>query len=161
MSGGTTFLGLPISPLSIARGTATLFGALGLTTGTLFILNPSQASTTFGFPPSSSISKSALSNPFIPVAGGRAVASGLTILGLSYLKDDRALGVLMMAGGVAGIVDGWTILRYTAIKQEGEGAKIRESGEEGKAAQGAAYGHWITISICVGIGAWLFLNGEG
>lgn len=63
-----------------------------------------------------------------------------------------------MAGGVAGIVDGWAILKYTGIAQEGEGVK-RE--EERTAAQGAAWGHWVTISICAGIGAWLFLSTEG
>ena len=94
----TSFLGFPLSPLSLARGAATFVAVLGLLMGTHAVMSPAPYASDFGFPPESSTGLTAAKNPFIPVSGGRVISSGITIIALNYLGYKKALGVVLMAG---------------------------------------------------------------
>jgi hypothetical protein len=133
------FGGLSISPLSLARGIAIFFGGLGLFMGGRAIIYPSAYSITFGFSPSSPTTKSADTNPFILVAGGRAVASALGTLACVYLGYNEAVGMMLMVGGVVEVVDGLSVVKYS-------------SKEESKEAMQAAWGHWGVVGFAVAVG---------
>jgi hypothetical protein len=145
MSTSQAGLNLSISPVSITRGAATAFGLMGIFFGGHSILYPSAYAVQFGFPASTSITKSADTNPFIPAAGGRAVSTGVMTLSLLYLGYDSAAGVIFMCGSIMGLVDGLCVVKY--------------SSEETKpAAWRKAFEHFGTVSIAGAFGTWMFMN---
>lgn len=130
------------------------------------MLFPSAYAVTFGFPASSATTATAAGNPFIPVAGGRALASALGTLACVYLGYDRAVGVLFVCGGVVGLVDGWSVVKFGGGEAEAEAGKASETESETESEKrerraevlSAAWGHWGVVGFAVGVGAWMVVN---
>jgi hypothetical protein len=157
----TSFLGSSVSPLSVARGAVTLVGGLALLIGTRAVMSPIPYAKDFGFPPESSTGSAAAKNPFIAVSGGRIISSSITILALSYLGYDKALGVVMMAGWVSGIIDGITVINQTdPIDRSKTGEELKREEARVEQAKITGWSHWATVSVFGAIGAYLFVNSE-
>ncbi|KAF2104839.1 hypothetical protein NA57DRAFT_51638 [Rhizodiscina lignyota] len=156
----TSFGGLNINLVLLARGTATLLSALGIFGGIRAITSPSAFATTFGFPQSTSAVTSADSNPFIIVAGGRQIAGGLGLLACAYFKCDRALGLLMMTGVVAGGIDGWVLLNYLDPIKSNDGEDLKRERERVESQKASGYAHWVFNSVYAALGAWVAMRPE-
>lgn len=144
---------LPVAPIDLARGAAFLLGTLGVGVGVRGLLAPSPYAVTFGFPPQSSTIASATSNPFVPIAAGRAVSSSIGLLACVYLKYDKPVGVMLISGVLTAFFDGYFLSKSIDEIEEG---KI--SAEERQAAKGKAWGHWGGMPLIGGLGIWLVLN---
>jgi len=155
----TSLTGLQFSPSSIGRGSAILLGVLGISVGIRSFLSPASYSEMFGFAPNTSTTLTAKSNPFIPVAGGRAIASSVGLLWCAYLKLDTALAVLLVTGGIVGLIDGLCVLNFTEpIDEKATGDNKNVEVERVRIARQAAWGHWSIISVAVAIGTWMLVT---
>lgn len=155
----TAFAGLQFSPSSVGRGTAILLGILGVSVGIRSFLSPASYSEMFGFGPKTSTTLTAKSNPFIPIAGGRAIASSVGLLWCAYLKLDTALAVSLVTAGIVGLIDGLCVLKFTEpIDEKATGDDKNVEMERVRIARQTAWGHWSIISVAVAIGAWMLVN---
>lgn len=153
----TSFAGLNISSLSVAQGSAVVLGALSLMGGINAVVSPAKFPTGFGFAPSSPHTRSAASNPFVYVLGGRQIAGGLALLTCAYFELDKAIGITMMTGFVAGLVDGHALWTYEEpIDESKTGGERTAEVERVEKAQQSAWAHWMFNSIYPAIGAWIF-----
>lgn len=146
-----SFLQTSSTPLLLARGTAGTIGLLSTVMGLRAILVPGAYAQTHGYiTPETSDPK----NPFIPICGAHMVGAGLTYLTLAYLKEDRALGICMIATLLLGFLEGKGVLQALPKVEEGKMAAERTEQEAKiKAARNAAYAHWISTGVCVAVGA--------
>ncbi|KAI1336245.1 hypothetical protein F5Y15DRAFT_208728 [Xylariaceae sp. FL0016] len=156
-----SLLGLPIAPITLARGTTTALGLLGLTVGVRALLEPRGHCVTFGLGPHHPATVSAPSNPFIYICGARTAVSGLAILGCLALREHRALGVMLVTSVIAGLADGVIVLRYGGWEDgicegtEGKGMMVRDEQARKEVAWKKAVGHWSLLGIFSVMGAWM------
>jgi len=134
---------------------------MGLSFGLASIVKPQPYALQFGLFPNHPFYLSASRNPFIPVAGGRAVATGLTTLVLLACGYEKAVGVMFLCGSVMGIVDGACVVHYG---MDGCGG-LEESENEGKAMEqrekelwAKAWQHFGTVGFAGAVGAWMWKN---
>ena len=147
------------TPISLS----TLVSLFSIGVGTYAVLAPRPYTQFFGFPPSSSAIRSAQSNPFIFVAGGRAIGPGLALLGLTYLGEVRAAGVVMASAGVVGLFDGLALVRFgDSYEGQAGGDDGKEKGvekeERSRHAWKAAVGHWFATGMVAAYGVWVVMN---
>lgn len=153
------------SIMPLARGTAGLIGVFGMCIGAYCVSRPESYAVTFGFHPSSSAAKSASTNPFVTVMGGRTFATGLTLVSsVAIGGSDRSTGLLLLTAIVAGVSDAAAIVRFASVdnfKGRKNGTKdVAQLKLERHAAKKAARGHIITTAIISTLGWWMFVNGE-
>lgn len=74
------------------------------------------------------------------------MASALGTLACAYLGYNKAVGVMFVAGGMVGLVDGLSVVRYSS--QNDDKREIMQ----------AAWGHWGVVGFAVGVGAWMIIN---
>jgi len=87
------------------------------------------------------------------------VASSVGLLWCAFLKNDVAIAVLMVAGGIVGLVDGLSVIKFTdPIDEKATGDEKKAEVERVRIARQAAWGHWIIISVAVAIGAWMLVS---
>lgn len=157
----TSFLGVPINGLAITRITATVCGVTGAAVGIRALLDPRGYATSFGLHPSLSLSGAASSRLFLAVSGGRSLSFGLGLLAAVCMRNDRALGLMLLPSIVGGVVDGWTLVRAVGGEQGAltvEGMPVARDLEE--MARRSAWGHFAVTAVLSGTGAWLLLHGE-
>ncbi|KAH8895899.1 hypothetical protein GQ53DRAFT_743856 [Thozetella sp. PMI_491] len=149
-----------VTPMQLARGATYVIGSFGLFMNARALADPVSYATAFGFHPSTVIAKSAISNPFIVVSGGRAIASGVALLGCAYLGADRATGVLLMSSVLTGILDAWAVTKFggQVTDTQAEARGIQE--ERLEHAKSAATGHVVITSLFATMGAWMWFTAE-
>lgn len=155
--------------MPLARLAATLIGAFGIIMGRLAVSYPEQHASMFGFHPRSSVVRSAASNPFIAISGGRNSAAGFAIvLCVTVVGSDRATGVLLMSAFLTGFWDAFALFRYLNLgvgardgngNGDGDGDAAQVEAEK-RTARSAALGHLVTTGVIAGLGKWMVGNAE-
>ena len=146
----TSFLGLEITQLNVARGLCGALGVLGGTMGLRGMVDSAASATIFGVPKVSPFA--ADKNPYISIAGGSRLASGIGTLLCLYFGQHRALGLMMMSGFLVAINDGLCLRSEVVRLREEE--KI--DAEDAEMAEGKAWGHLFFGPITFALGTWLY-----
>ena len=157
---------LNISTIEAARGAVYLIGGLGLTMGFRAILQPTSYVQSFGFDASTRTAQTASSNPFVIAAGGRTIASALSLIGCAYLKADRATGMLLCTAIVVGVVDAYIVSEFGGpgeLEYSGEGQTSEESAdaqrERIKVVKLTGAGHALLAAAFFQLGKWMLTIG--
>ena len=151
--------------MPLARGAAGLVGLFGMYMGAYGVFRPEAYTVAFGFHPRSDITKSAAANPFITILGGRAFATGLTIVLSVVIGDsDTAAGLLLLSSIVVGASDAAAVMRFAGVGGfdgcDDGGNDVAQLDSERRAAKSAARGHVITTAAIAGLGWWMLVVGE-
>ncbi|KAI0435963.1 hypothetical protein F4803DRAFT_543835 [Xylaria telfairii] len=175
MTTALSHLHLHISPMGLARGATSLLAILGLTMGTRSILYPEAfRDAFFGRAPPKPITATPKNggagggkeeedaNPWIILLGGRTIASGIGMLGCAALGLDRALGVCLCGSIVAGVVDGWVVMRYgpKLLLEDGESVSAKERKEVEKVTFRTGISHWCFLGTFSIMGGWMAYAAE-
>ena len=148
--------------MSLIRITATLIGGLGFGMASHAVRSPTSYTTLFGFPANSTVANSASENPFIAISGGRTMAYSIALLGCIYLREDRAMSLMLMSGSIGAIVDGLSLIKYARSVEKGKtvGSESVEDLNRAKKAREAGWQHWTLMPVISLMGLWAFMHSE-
>ena len=102
----------------VSASLAGLVGLIGTSGGIYSLVNPVAFSGTLGIPITSPTSPAI---PFISFAGVRNLSSGIAMLTLLYTGQRKAVGVALMTGIVAALLDAWICVKYGALQGKAAG----------------------------------------
>ena len=122
----------PFNINNAAKSSTVFLATVGTIVGLRSFTSPLDTAETFGLPQSRTPSSGF--NAFIPVCGGRNLASGVTMLAFAYQQNWRAVGTLMCCGVITAVTDATVCFRY--------------------GDRDAAVGHGVASVLSLGLGVW-------
>jgi len=148
--------GLFLTPILLAKGTATFFGVVEIIFGVRAMIWPSSFATAHGFIHLNTQFKRGTAEDFSPLvksSGAQHIASGLGFVALCYLNDMKALGVCMCASSIAGFLDGVVVLDSLPSQKSTETAAEPEA-----EARKSGWAHCVAAALCGATGAYLLAS---